>query len=149
MLVAALLLAQSAAPQCAVPDGNLPPSLAGWTRPAEDLAPGGAVVVDTGDTAKLSGVPAGAKAGRGAMIGFRVARAGRYGVALDQAGWIDVVAGTSGGVKIASVAHGHGPACSTVRKIVSFDLAPGVYRLYLTGLATPRAKVMLVPAPDR
>ena len=58
-----------------------------------------------------------------------------------------MVPGTAGGEPLKSVAHGHGPACSTIRKIVRFDLKPGAYRLYLTGLDKPDATVMLV-APD-
>jgi hypothetical protein len=45
---------------------------------------------------------------------------------------------------LVSTAHGHGPECSTIRKIVRFKLDPGSYRLYLTGLAQPRVKAMLV-----
>ena len=78
------------------------------------------------------------------MIGFRIDTAGRYGIALDQRGWIDVVSGAAGGEALKSTVHGHGPDCLSIRKIVRFDLKPGVYRLFITGLATPSAKVMLV-----
>ena len=52
--------------------------------------------------------------------------------------------GVAGGEALKSVLHGHGPQCSTIRKIVRFDLQPGTYRLYLTGLDKPAAKTMLV-----
>ncbi len=78
------------------------------------------------------------------MIGFRIKTAGRYGIALDQRGWVDVVPSVAGGEALKSTVHGHGPDCSSIRKIVRFDLQPGIYRLYVTGLATPSVKVMLV-----
>lgn len=146
MLLAALLLLQAApaAPQCAAIDSGLAANLSGWTAPAAEFGVNKAVTLQAGDLAKLSGVPAGTKPGGAVMIGFRIETAGRYGVALDQRGWIDVVPSPPGGEALKSAAHGHGPACSTIRKIVRFDLQPGVYRLYLTGLGKPTAKVMLV-----
>ncbi len=143
MFLAAILLLQ-AAPQCAATDAALPANLSGWTAQADGFGVNRAVTLDAGDVAKLPGVPAGAKPGGAAMIGFRVETAGRYGVALDQRGWVDVVSGVAGGDALKSAAHGHGPACSSIRKIVRYDLQPGIYRLYVTGLATPSAKVMLV-----
>lgn len=149
MLLAALLLFQAApaAPQCAATDTALPAELSGWSASAGGLGVNKAVTLQAGDAARLSGVPAGTKPGGAVMIGFRIDKAGRYGIALDQRGWIDVVPGTTGGDALKSVAHGHGPHCSTIRKIVRFDLQPGLYRLYLTGLDKPAAKTMLV-APE-
>lgn len=146
MLLAALLLLQAApaAPQCAALDANLAANLAGWAADAAEFGVSKAVMLQAGELAKLPDVPAGAEAGGAAMIGFRVETAGRYGVALDQRGWIDVVPGVAGGEALKSVAHSHGPQCSTIRKIVRFDLQPGVYRLYLTGLDKPAVKAMLV-----
>ena len=146
MLIAALLLLQ-AAPQCVATDAALPANLSGWTAPADAFAVNKAVTLNAGDVAKLAGLPAGTRPGGAVTIGFRVETAGRYGVALDQRGWIDVVPGAAGGEALKSVVHGHGPQCSTIRKIVRFDLQPGLYRLYLTGLDKPVAKTMLV-APE-
>ena len=143
MLLAALLLFQ-AAPQCAATDAALPANLSGWTASAGEFGVNKAVTLQAGDVAQLAGVPAGTKPGGAVMIGFKVEKAGRYGVALDQRGWIDVVPGASGGDALKSVVHGHGPQCSSIRKIVRYDLQPGVYRLYLTGLDKPAAKTMLV-----
>lgn len=143
MLIPALLLLQ-AATTCAAPDAALPANLMGWTTQADGFGLNQAVTLQAGDVAKLPGVPAGAKPGGAVMIGFRIETAGRYGIALDQRGWIDVVPGISGGEALKSTTHGHGPDCSSIRKIVRFDLTPGVYRLYLTGLANASAKVMLV-----
>lgn len=145
MLIAALLLAQTA-PQCAAMDVALPAPLAGWAVPGEAFGVGKAVTMTAADRSAIQGLPANAKAGGAVIIGFKVDAAGSYGIALDQPGWIDVVP-IAGGEPLKSVKHGHGPECSTIRKIVRFDLQPGVYRLTLTGLTKPAARVMLV-APD-
>ena len=146
MLFAALLLLQAtpAAPQCSAADVVLPSNLSGWGAPADSFGVNKAVTLQAGDVAKLADVPAGTRPGGAVMIGFRIDKAGRYGVALDQRGWIDVVPGVAGGDALKSAVHGHGPQCSTIRKIVRFDLQPGVYRLYLTGLDKPAARTMLV-----
>ena len=143
MLVPALILLQ-AATSCTATDAALPATLSGWTAPADAFGVNQAVTLEAGDVAKLPGVPAGAKPGGAVMIGFRVETAGRYGVALDRPGWIDVAPGVAGGEVLKSTVHGHGPECSSIRKIVRFDLQPGMYRLYLTGLSGASAKVMLV-----
>ncbi len=146
MLIPALLLLQAAA-SCPATDAALPASLSGWTTQADAFGGNQAVTLEAGNVAKLPGVPAAAKPGGAVMIGFRIETAGRYGIALDQRGWIDVVPGVSGGEALKSTVHGHGPDCSSIRKIVRFDLQPGIYRLYVTGLATPTVKAMLV-APE-
>ena len=146
MLLAALLLLQAApaAPQCAATDAGLAANLSGWTTPGAEFGINKAVILQAGDLSRLAGVPAGTKPGGAVMIEFKVETAGRYGIALDQRGWIDVLPGVTGGEALKSVAHGHGPECSTIRKIVRFDLKPGLYRRYVTGLDKPAAKVMLV-----
>ncbi|MET0310115.1 MAG: hypothetical protein ABW023_15525 [Sphingomonas sp.] len=152
IVLAALLLVQTApataqatqATQCKAPDASLPTPLLGWTAPGDEFTPDKAVSLDTVDASALKGLPAGTKPGKAATIGFKIATAGTYGIALDQPGWIDVLPGASGGTALTSVAHGHGPDCSTIKKIVRFKLDPGTYRLYVTGLAQAKAKVMLV-----
>ena len=131
LLFAALMFAQDV--PCPAIDAALAAPLAGWTVPGERLEVGRPVVLDA--------------TGGAVRINFQVETAGRYGIALDQGGWIDVFASVSDGTPLVSVAHGHGPACSTIRKIVRFNLYPGVYQLALSRLPNPRAKVMLV-APD-
>ncbi|MDO6413796.1 hypothetical protein Q4F19_05330 [Sphingomonas sp. BIUV-7] len=58
-----------------------------------------------------------------------VVKAGTYRVALSQGAWISVLRAAG---EAPSTAHGHGPACSGIAKIVSFDLAPGVWHLDLS-----------------
>jgi hypothetical protein len=156
MLFTVLLLAQAAAapaapaapapvaPACATTDAALPAPLAGWTAPADSFDIGKAVTLTVGEADKIAGVPQAKKPGGAVLIGFKVEKAGTYGIALDQPGWIDVLPGIQGTTALESSAHGHGPACSTIRKIVRYALQPGAYRLYLTGLAKPNARVMLV-----
>lgn len=67
--------------------------------------------------------------------------AGRYGVAAGSKVWIDLIA--NGAVQT-SVEHGHGPACSGIRKVVWFDLAAGTYELALTKGEAASLRVMVV-----
>jgi len=144
MLLAALLLAQTA-PQCAALDQGLPAPLAAWTTPGHgdpaDIRK--TVTLEALIAADVPGLPSRAREGAAARVGFRIDQAGIYGIALDQPGWIDVV--PDGRIEpLVSVSHGHGPACSTIRKIVRFRLEPGIYTLYLSGLKSAMARVMLV-----
>ena len=142
LIAAALLLASQTAP-CTATDAGLPAPLAGWTMPGDSFEPGKPVELQTVDAATLKGLPAGTKPGRAAMIGFRVETAGTYGIALGGKGWIDVLP-VAGGAALKSTAHGHGPACSTIVKIVRFALQPGVYTVAVNGLAATSIKIMLV-----
>lgn len=144
-MILLVLLLQAAAPQpapaCTATDAALPSDYAGWKTAGADLAPGHALVLATQPAA----TPAPDKPGRVAEVAFAVAKPGRYRIALDQRGWIDVRA-KNAGQPLTSVDHGHGPACSTVAKFVTFQLDAGSYLLSLSGLAQPQARVMLIPA---
>jgi hypothetical protein len=76
----------------------------------------------------------------GGFYPLTVATAGRYRIALGERAWIDVV---RGGKRLDSVAHGHGPACSGIAKIVGFDLRPGRYWIQLSDSKAPTAAVMV------
>lgn len=80
----------------------------------------------------------------GGMVRFSVAQPGTYRVALGTAAWIDVV---TGGGTVASSAHGHGPACTGIRKIVDFALQPGDYTIQLSGSAAPEATLLVAAKP--
>ena len=71
---------------------------------------------------------------------FQVARAGTYRVALGTSAWIDVV---RAGRALPSQAHGHGPACTGIRKIVDFRLTPGRYVLQLSGTMATTLPVLI------
>lgn len=142
---AALLLVPAASQQqCAAMDVNLPAPLAAWATPGagspDDLSKPVALVPV--DARRITTLPASAKAGKATMIPFTIDKPGIYGVAVDQAAWIDVT--PEGGAPLTSVKHGHGPECSTIRKIVRFDLKPGNYIIYLSGLGEANVRVMLV-----
>jgi hypothetical protein len=144
LLYAAMLLAQDAPAPCAAMDAALPAPLSAWTLvPGGELAVGKAIMRPTLAATMLPSLPAGAKPGRVMTAGFTVDIAGTYGIALDQAGWIELVPGGQTAA-LASIGHGHGPACSTIRKIVRYRLEPGFYRVTVTGLKVAMAKLMLV-----
>lgn len=84
-----------------------------------------------------------AGAGKAGLVGFTVAKAGVYRVALSAGAWIEVI---RDGKLAKSVAHGHGPECSGIRKIVDFQLAPGRYVLQLTASDQPEVTALIVPA---
>lgn len=153
-MLIALLLAQAAAPAgtgaCPATPVALPAEYAGWgagvpvAAAAEPAAVGDAILtVGRGARARLQ--PAGAlklpvapkKVGTyGGLFAFEAASPGRYRVALGAGAWVEVVAN---GAALTSVAHGHGPACTAVRKFVEYDLKTGRYLLQVTGELTTLA----------
>jgi len=127
MFVTALALTL-AAPACKAFDTVLPRPLSGWTRAGR--------VLDTGHAVTL------ARSGDSIRTTMRIRKAGTFGIALSEAGWIDVA--PLRGKPLESVAHGHGPDCSTIRKIVRYKLRPGTYRVTVNKLKATRARLMLV-----
>jgi len=118
-----------AVPQCRAQDTRLPAPLTGWTSNGQGLDTGHAVTL----TAGRDGT---------AATTVRIRKAGTFGIALDQPGWIDVA--PMRGKPLVSSAHGHGPDCSTIRKIVRYRLRPGTYRVTVNKLKGSRARLMLV-----
>lgn len=137
MIMLPLALALAAAPQNAAPapppvacpatDAEFPPQLAGWKTTGTGMAMDRAFQLPATDGA--------------ASANFTITKPGRYRVALDQPGWVDLV---RDGKPLTSVGHGHGPKCTTIRKIIDFDLTAGSYTLKLTKLTKPQAKTMIV-----
>ncbi len=84
-----------------------------------------------------------AHAGKAGMVAFDIPAAGVYRVALSGGPWIEVI---RDGKTTKSVAHSHGPACGTIRKIVDFQLTPGRYILQLTASETPDVTAMIALA---
>lgn len=148
------LAAQQTSATCPTP-APLPAGLAGWARPttisagaraakAPTIAVGAATTAGLVPMATLTTAAAPAKAptggSHGGLLAFTIPAAGRYQVALGAAAWLDVIAG---GKALASVAHGHGPACTGIRKIVHFDLKPGRYLLQIAGSPSATAEVLI------
>ena len=127
MILTALLLTL-ATPACQKYDTALPRALAGWTRAGREF--------DTGHTLTL-------RQRRGAVqTSVRIRKAGTYGIALDQPGWVEIR--SARGRTLRSVADARGPRCSTIRKIVRYRLEPGTYRVAASRLKGDRARMMLV-----
>ncbi|MBI1684006.1 homogentisate 1,2-dioxygenase [Caulobacter hibisci] len=107
-------------------------STAGLSKAA--LVPGQAYAAALSPTPDVAYPSSPEKAGDvaswGGLFYLRVETAGVYAVALGSAAWIDVL---KDGAALRSVGHGHGPACSSVRKIVSFDLTPGDHVVQISG----------------
>jgi hypothetical protein len=116
------------APIACLVDQGLAGTLAPWRSPI----PAPAIIVP-GQAVRVT--PA-----QGAVT-LEIAEAGRYGIALDLPAWIDVA---RDGRTLASVRHGHGPACSTIRKIVDFELSPGRYTVTLSRTEAPTARMLVV-----
>lgn len=171
LLPALLLLAAAADPMpqapaapatdCAAAPAALPPALAGWPAPSPLAAArngdASAAVLTIGQAADLTLSPTprvdypvrperpGGSVSYGGIVRFSVARAGVYRVALDSGVWIDVIAD---GARLESVAHGHGPDCSGIRKMVDFRLEPGTYLLEIAGSGAPSLRVMIAAVPE-
>jgi len=155
-LLPVLANAQATQPTCVDRDKSLPSEMAAWTAKSDLVsATSGAglgnarLVLGKAASAALHRTPEvtyltqpekpGEPATYGGMLGLTVDRAGDYAVALGARGWIDVV---KGGKTTHPAGHGHGPACSTIHKIVEFDLEPGVYAIQISGSSDPAVAVM-------
>jgi hypothetical protein len=132
MILIALALAAAAAP-CKATDTHLPRDLSGWTRAGKTL--------DTGHTVTLTG-----RAGTG-ETNVTIRKAGSFGIAVDSNAWVDIYRGRGKALTMAS--ESRGPACSTIRKIVRYNLSPGTYRVTVTNMTAGHAKLMLVHSEAR
>ncbi|TCU57480.1 hypothetical protein EDF58_105320 [Novosphingobium sp. PhB57] len=86
----------------------------------------------------------------GGLYTFGVKDPGSYRVALGSAAWIDVVkagAKVGDGTVMTSTAHGHGPDCSGIRKMVDFTLQPGTYLIQVSGNAASRLPLLVTRLP--
>lgn len=153
----------AAAPTCGATPAAPPADLAGWsnaTRLASaadpagltmaTIAPGAAEVLTLQPAAKVRlAAPTGARApaanaaGFSGMVRLKITEPGSYRVALSSPAWIDLVAG---GTAVAATGHGHGPACTGIRKIVTFTLQPGDHVLQVFNSREPAVTVLVAPA---
>lgn len=120
------VLAQPVVPPPCVVDAGLDRNVAAWRSPVERTR-----MIVVGEAARVP---------TAGPLTIEVAEAGAYGIALDVPAWIEVA---RDGAVLTSTGHGHGLACSSIRKIVDFALAPGRYTLTLrrTDLAAARILV--------
>lgn len=162
-LAAAVLLAtpapaQEAPPKCPADAAPVPAGLSGWaTRtPVQGTADGaGAPRLAVGKGYDLKLLPIArtrylTKRKRDQLDGFggaasvAIDRAGTYRVAIGGGAWIDVV---RDGKALESIAHGHGPACSGIGKMVSFALVPGNYLVTIDGSDDSRIPILVARVP--
>ncbi|MBC2669142.1 hypothetical protein ACFOON_09225 [Novosphingobium piscinae] len=128
-----------AAAACPAVPAPLPADLAAW-RAAPTRA--GSLRLGQPATMALTAM-AEPEAGYGGNRPLIVPQTGTYRVLLSDAAWIDVLAA---GVTLQSSGHTHGPACSGIRKIVSFQLPAGRYTVRLR--KSPVAQVRILVAPE-
>ncbi len=152
VLAASIFSAPLAAQAQDCPDGySVPAEYSAWADPQSapangkgQLEPGAAydlVLVPSDEVAYRLPPERRAQEGSfGQVAALHLERAGTYRIALDKAAWIDVV---SGGTRTASTAHGHGPACSGIRKIVDFELAAGDHAIQLSGSPDAQMRIMV------
>jgi hypothetical protein len=147
--------------QCPATPAPLPTELAGWAAMAPVQAATSAAAIDAatlkigqGARATLAPTPSvtyplrpehpGGTVSKGGLFAFTVADGGRYRVAIGSGAWLDVV---RDGKAVLSVAHGHGPDCSGIKKMVDFDLTPGRYVLQVAGNGEAELPLMVAKLP--
>lgn len=130
MILAALLVATHL--PCGTIDSRIPRDLAGWARAGNAL--------DTGHAITLTGRRNGSAETR-----VTIRKAGVFGIAVDQAAWIDVYRGKGKPLRMAY--ESKGPGCTSIRKIVRYRLAPGSYRVVVSRMHADRVKLMLTFRP--
>jgi hypothetical protein len=138
---------------CAAYDDNLPAWLAPWSDPIafSEIVPGQAVTLALAPlvVGNMLGPPRNGWRGAstGKVLWFDITEPGTYAIVLDVPAWIELVwhrgdRNDSHGVESAS--HAHGPPCSTIRKIVNFELIPGNYTMQLSGTNAASARLLIV-----
>ncbi|MDX3900474.1 MAG: hypothetical protein QHC40_08205 [Sphingobium sp.] len=85
----------------------------------------------------------GGRGGHGGLFTLPVKAPAKVGIALSAGAWVDVVKGTT---PVAPVEHGHGPACSGIRKIVWFPLEAGIYTVQIANAPEATIRVMAADA---
>ncbi len=153
--------AQAPEPACPQQAEQLPAELASWPNRSQfaasaDMSGLDKAVLPVGQAYDLVLRPTpdvhyvirpenpGGSVSNGGMATFTVREAGTYRVAIGTAAWIDVIAGEQA---LVSIGHGHGPACSSIRKMVDFALQPGTYVLQVAGNGTPMLPVLIARLP--
>lgn len=154
-------MAAAAPATCPATPVALPTELASWPSPkplaAATTAAGlGAAMLTLGQAVDLSLRPTpdvsyalrperpGGSVSHGGMAQIRVEKAGTYRVAISSAAWLDVLGDSK---SLTSIAHGHGPDCSGIRKMVDFRLEAGSYVLQIVGNGAPTVRVLVASVP--
>jgi hypothetical protein len=127
-LAIGLAVPDAAQGRCTALNTRLPRALAGWTRDGRGL-----------DTRHAVTLPV-----RGGRLETRITirKPGLVGIAIDQDGWIDAFPAI-GNRALRMTSERRGPRCSTIRKILTYRMRPGTYRVTVNRLKGARAKLML------
>lgn len=150
----------AASPACTVP-AEIPAALAGWAAPGAmqaaasvkasataRMTPGKAAQLELLPTPKVAYLLRPEKPGGsvsfGGLTSFTVADEGVWRVALSSGAWVDVV---KDGAALQSVAHGRGPDCSGIRKMVDYRLSPGTYTLQVAANGTDAVTLLVARLP--
>jgi hypothetical protein len=151
--------AQETAPNCPIDAAPLPAELSAWKTPtplAAGTTPAGAAALKIGQAAAatlpktpdvtyaLRPEKPGGSVSYGGVFAVDVPKAATYTVALSTGAWIDVV---RDGKSLTSAAHGRGPACTGVRKMVAFALEPGRYLIQIAANGEPALGIMVAERP--
>ena len=151
-LLSSVLSAQEAAPTCdavAAPWAGVDARVSGTTQTnAADftIVPGQAAMLRLHPDHEVSYVtlPAGEgeESSFGGMVTVRVTQSGRYMVGMSESAWVDVA---QGGAPVEAEIFGPGPACSGIRKGVSFELVAGEVVVELSGNLVTEIGVIFLP----
>ena len=146
---------------CAAIDRDLPPGLSDWNGKAALVTASGvehlahaALILGKGYEASLLNTPKvtmpvqaekpGGSVAYAGLFSFTVETEGAYTVALSTPAWIDVL---EDGKSLEPTSFGHGPTCTTIRKMVVFPLKPGVHTLQVSANPAATVKLMVAKKP--
>lgn len=146
---------------CAQTDTALPAEFIGWTHRAtmpaaikmavlkgSTLAIGKGVDATLPVTSKVAYLTRPEKPGgsvsHGGLFQFTIDKEGAYAVALGSGASVDVLKGNAAQT---SIARGHGPDCSSIRKVVDYRLTPGTYVLQVSANADAKLPLMIARRP--
>lgn len=143
---------------CEAPDAGLKDGLEAWRSKAKFTA--------VGTTAELAGAELkagaavramllrtpkvvypvqpekpGGSVSYGGLFLLKVDQPGTYRIALSTPAWVDVV---KDGKTIPSGTFGHGPECSTIRKIVEFPLSAGPHVIAIAATGVDTVDILVV-----
>jgi hypothetical protein len=145
------------APACKTMDFVLPGNLGDWNGKAPVVTAAGAgdltsakllpgkgyeaALKRKGDVAfKVEPEKPGGSVSYSGLFQFDVAKEDNYAIALGNAAWIDVL---EDGKALEPLSFGHGPECTTIRKIVIYKLQPGPHTLQVAGSGAETVKLLV------
>lgn len=160
LALSSLAHAQESVPACPAPvaaSGELTPwNAPGQMRAGANAAQRSGAALAVGQAVRLALLPTpqvrypvrpekpGGSVSFGGLVRLDVLEAGVYRVALGSAAWIDLVRDRKA---LTSIAHGRGPECTGIRKMVDFQLTPGRYILQIAANGEPETGVLVARLP--